>query len=87
MDKKTYQNQLRRVYEAFKEKPKTMLQVALETNIYRANICWFVRDLRQEGKIAVVREGRCPISNHQAQFLSTDPDQVKHEMEKQPTLF
>lgn len=72
MDNKEYKTQFKKVFEAFKEKPKTRLQVAVETNILRGNVCYFVRDLRQRKQITVVKKGKCPISKHRAEFLSTD---------------
>jgi len=76
MDSNTYQNQLARVVEAFKEKPKTMLQVATETGILRGNICYFVRDLQKHHEIALIRKGKCPVSKHTAGFYTTDPDLI-----------
>lgn len=73
MDSKTFNNQLKRTYRAFREKPKTMLQVSSETGIMRASICRYVAHLKKRNKIAEVRKGTCPISKHKSGFLSTDP--------------
>lgn len=85
MDDKTYQSQIKKVTAAFKEKPKTMLEVATETGILRGNICYFVRDLRKQKKIVTVKKGKCPVSKHKAQFLSTDEEYFPKET--QPELF
>ena len=61
------------VFSAFSQ-PKTMLQVARETGIERANICWKVKDLRDEGRIYVIKRGLCPVSGARATFLCTDPN-------------
>lgn len=76
MDSATRQNQVRKVFEAFKEEPKTMKMVSVETGIQRANICWYIRDFREQKKVALVKEDLCPITKHPAQFLTTDPDKV-----------
>jgi|AntRauTorcE11897_2_1112592.scaffolds.fasta_scaffold00064_38 hypothetical protein len=81
MDSKTYQTQLRRVFLAFKEKPKTRLQVANECNILRGNVCYFVRDLKRRKQIAVIKTGKDPITKHKAEFLSTDKDLFPPEMQ------
>lgn len=72
MQSREYKTQFKKVYEAFKDKPKTRLEVALETNILRGNVCYFVRDLQKLKQIAVIRKGKCPITKHKAEFLSTD---------------
>ena len=74
MNDQTYQSQLRRTRKAFADKPKTRLQVAIETGILRGNICYYVRDLKEANQLRVTRKGTCPISNHTAEFLSTDPN-------------
>lgn len=69
-----FQAQMMRVFKAFADEPKTMLQVSFETGILRANICRYVAEWRQEGKIKVIRFGLCPITKHRAGFYSTNPD-------------
>ena len=73
MEKATFHKQLKTVYNSFLESPKTMLQVAIETGILRANICRYVRTFRKLDKIAIVRIGYCPITKHKAGFYTTDP--------------
>ena len=72
---KAFINQFNRVRKAFYKAPKTMLMVSNETGILRANICRYVRKLRQSDNIAEVKKGLCKISNHRAGYLTTDPDQ------------
>lgn len=70
-----YLPQLQRVSNAFFEKPKTMLQVSLETNIYRSNICRYKSKWLKSDNIAVAKIGVCPISKRTGvQFLTTNPD-------------
>lgn len=73
MQSKEYISQKIKVFECLKEKPKTRLQVAIETNILRGNICYFVRDFRECEQIAVIRKGTDPITGHKSEYLSTDP--------------
>lgn len=42
------------VYQSFMEKPKTMLDVFLETGILRANICRYVADMENKGLIQLL---------------------------------
>lgn len=65
--------QFQRVYDAFMERPKTMLEVSIETNILRANICRYVSKMRTHDQVTVVRQGLCPITKFRAGFLSTNP--------------
>ena len=76
MDKKTFNNQLKRTFRAFRQAPKTMKQVEVETGIDRPNVCRYVAWLRKRNKITVVKKGSCPITKHSAQFFSTDPDLI-----------
>jgi len=64
-------SQYYKVKEAFREEPKTMLQVSVETGILRANICRYVAELRNDEQITLVRKGICPISKFRAGFYTT----------------
>lgn len=67
-----------RVFKAFYEKPKTMLQVAREVKVERAYICRYVAHLRDRGDIQVHHVGRCPISHWDGvQFLTTNKNLFK----------
>ncbi len=57
---------------AFYSHPKTMLQVAAETGIRRANICRYVTTLRKYDNIYLIRKGVCPISKCRAGFYTTN---------------
>ncbi len=71
--KKTPQTQ--QVNKAFFDKPKTTLQVSIETGIYRANITRYVGKWKKADKIVIVRKGICPISKrNKVQFLTTNKD-------------
>ena len=81
MDEQTKQIQTKRTFEAFREQPRTMLEVAKMTGILRGNICRYVAHFRKHGKIVEVKEGACPISHHKAAFYSTDPKYFPDETE------
>lgn len=66
-----YTRQMKRVYKSFSESPKTMLEVAIETNILRANICRYVAEWKKENSIELIKFGICPISKHRAGYYYT----------------
>lgn len=68
---KIFAGQMKRVYKAFSERPKTMLMVSVETGILRANICRYISEWKKENRIEVVRKGLCPITKHRAGFYYT----------------
>lgn len=65
--------QIARVLKAFREHPKTMLMVSIETGIYRANICRYVATLRQEYHIYKVAVSFCKVSKYRACYYSAAP--------------
>lgn len=68
MNINTYKAQTKAVFNAFQDRPKTMLMVSLETGILRANICRYVSKMEQRDQIELVRKDVCPISKHTAGF-------------------
>lgn len=83
---KDFRTQMQIIYLSLKERPKTMLQVSIESGILRANICRRVADLRKSGSVQVVRKGPCPYTRAKAGFYTTDPALfVNSNLE--PTLF
>lgn len=66
-----FTGQMKRVYKSFSERPKTMLQVAIETNILRANLCRYIAKWKKQNKIELVKFGICPITKHRAGFYCT----------------
>lgn len=71
---KQYRRQMQRVFLSLYKKPKTMLMVAEETGIYRANICRYVAEWERRNCIQIYRKGLCPITNHRAGFYTTNPE-------------
>ena len=68
-----FEAQMKIVFQAFYNSPKTMLMVSFETGILRANICRYVAEWRKYDKIAVAKRGLCPITRFPAGFYTTDP--------------
>lgn len=64
--------QMKIVFNAFYERPKTMLMVSIETGILRANICRYVAEWRKSNKVATTKKNLCEISKHRAGFLTTN---------------
>lgn len=52
----------------------TRLQIARCLGIERGSICYRVAELRDEGRLWVVKKGICPISRTRAEFLTCNPD-------------
>ena len=71
---KHFKAQMKKVFASFQRKPSTMLMVAVETGILRANICRYIAQWQRQGKIQLIKMGICPISKHRAGFYTTSPD-------------
>jgi len=80
-------SQYKTVYQSFLERPKTMLQVSIETGILRANICRYIADMEDKGLIQVIRKGYCPYTKFRAGFYSTDEALFKKPDVSQLNLF
>ncbi|UCS94842.1 hypothetical protein KZP23_07485 [Echinicola marina] len=61
------------VFNRFFGVPQSMLQVALQTDVLRANICRYVDKWLKEGKVKRVYKGICPITKRKVGKYSTDP--------------
>ncbi len=71
-DTKYFQLQEAKAFKAFAKWPKTMLMVAKETGIERANICRYVSHWRKRGLVSVDHYGLCRITKHRAGYLVTN---------------
>lgn len=69
--KDNYKTQYDKVLAAFST-PKTMLMVAKETGIERANICRFVSYAVRLGTLFLIGYNLCAITLHMAGYYSTD---------------
>lgn len=52
----------------------TRLQIARALGIERASVCYRVAELRDQGRIWVIKKGLCPITNTRAEFLTCSQD-------------
>jgi hypothetical protein len=69
------ENQIKAIYNAFFEYPKTMKEVDAETNVMRENICRYVSTLRNQNRIALVGYRKCKVTgNQKVGIYTTNPD-------------
>lgn len=59
------------------KKPKTMLSVAMETGIFRANICRYVAEMEGKGLIKLIYRAEDPITQRVAGYYSTNKEYFK----------
>jgi hypothetical protein len=72
---KYFEAQMKRVFAAFYQQPKTMLMVEVETGIMRPNICRYVAKWKKQNCIKIVSLSICPISRRAGvQRLTTNPE-------------
>lgn len=79
------QAQYQIVYQSFKEHPKTMLDVSLETGILRANICRYVAEMEDKGLIQLLYKTVDEHTKFTAGYYTTDKEffnQVDHQQLK-----
>ena len=87
-DKNNHFNaQLRNVFKAFFESPKTMKEVDVETGVMRENICWYCRELRKQNKLFPVQKRRCKITQHPRVIAWTTNPNLVPESSAQLNLF
>lgn len=74
-----FKAQLIRVYKAFSEKPMTMKEADVCTGIMRENICWYVKELLEQGLIAVLRKRKCTVTGYPyVNEYTGNPDLFNH---------
>lgn len=71
---KEYREQMGRVFRSFFERPKTMLEVSMETGILRANICRYVSLMEDDGRIQIHHKDIDPKTKCRAAFYTTNPN-------------
>ena len=74
--KSRFEAQMNIAFKAFFEQPKTMLMLSNETGILRANICRYAATWRKSNRIGIVKADYCKISNHVANYLTTNPNLI-----------
>lgn len=71
------------VYQSFRERPKTMLDVSLETGILRANICRYVADMENKGIIQLLYKIDDEHTKFTAGYYTTDKSLFREKDDKQ----
>ena len=84
---KHFEIQYKTVYQSFKERPKTTLEVAIESGILRNCITWYVAEMEEKGLIQIIRKGADPFTHFKAGFYSTDEALFKVPEVQQLNLF
>ena len=72
--------------ELFRE-PQTAMQIAKSVGCDRANVTWYIRDLRKAGKVWKTHTGQCPITKHRHVGFYTTNIEFVPNLPKHPTLF
>ncbi len=63
------------VFNAFFESPKTMQEVSKETGVMRSNICYYIRDFRNQRQIELVGYRKCNVTKYgKVGIYTTNPD-------------
>ncbi|WP_233202071.1 hypothetical protein [Parabacteroides provencensis] len=75
------------VYQSFKERPKTMLDVSLETGILRANICRYVANMEDKGLIQLLYKKEDEHTKFAAGYYTTDKELFRQVDNRQLKLF
>ncbi len=64
--------QKRLLWDALQGRPKTRMQLAVETGIMRSTICPIIYTWLDEGRIYITGRAPCPITGHKADFLTAN---------------
>ena len=75
------------VYRSFKEHPKTMLDVSLQTGILRANICRYVADMEEKGLIQLLYKSEDEHTKTKAGYYTTNKAIFRKSNDNQPRLW
>lgn len=78
--------QLKAVYNAFYEQPRTMKEVFVLTGVLREFVCWYCRTLRRSEHLYFIKKRRCTITGRIVKEFTTNEDFVP-EYPKQLNLF
>lgn len=82
-----FQAQYQIVYQSFKERPKTMLDVSLETGILRANICRHVAEMENKGLIQLLYKAKDEHTMFTAGYYTTNKELFNQVDNQQLKLF
>lgn len=82
-----FRTQYQIVYQSFLERPKTMLDVFLQTGILRANVCRYVADMEDKGIIQLLYKKEDVHTKAKAGYYTTDKALFKQIKDKQYNLW
>ena len=82
-----FYSQLEMVYKAFYEKPRTMKEAEFACGVMRESICRYVRRLRKQKRICLLRRRRCDRTNHKAGEYTTNPQFFLETQLQQLSIF
>jgi hypothetical protein len=78
--------QLRAVFNAFYEQPRTMKEVFVCTGVLREFVCWYCRELRLSGRLHFIKKRKCSITGEWVKEYTTNEKFIP-EYPKQLKLF
>jgi hypothetical protein len=64
--------QKRLLWDALQGRPKTRMELAVETGIMRSSICAIIYTWLNEGRVYITGRAPCPITKHKAQMLTAN---------------
>ena len=82
-----FRTQYKIVYQSFLERPKTMLDVFLQTGVLRANICRYVADMEDRGIIQLLYKKEDSHTKFRAGYYTTDKALFQKIKDKQYNLW
>lgn len=82
-----FYSQLDMVYKTFYEKPRTMKEADFACGVMRESICRYVRTLRKQKKIFLLRHRRCERTNYKAGEYTTNPQLFPKTQVQQLSFF
>ena len=82
-----FRTQYQIVYQSFLERPKTMLDVFLQTGILRANVCRYVADMEDKGIIQLLYKKEDIHTRFKAGYYTTNKELFRKVKDKQYNLW
>ena len=72
-------------YNFLLDKVTSCTEVSKKLGIVQKNLTRYKRKFQKDGKLAVVNKLKCPVTNREVQFITTDPNRFPKT--KQLNLF
>lgn len=75
---KGFISQKKRVFKAFSMFPMTMKMAELVSGVDRANICRFIAEWRENGRVCKIKTSICPVTKYpKVGFYTNDLELIK----------